>query len=74
MIYCVRFSDFERYLETEGFARARETEGDFVYVRDHEFVTVRKPNAQGDLTQQEIDKVCDAADLHPPTFVTHWCD
>ncbi len=74
MIACVYFVEFEAFLTEQGFVRDDETERTFIYVRGDEVVTARRPNVHGEITEQAINACCDAADLEPPRFDTHWSD
>ena len=63
MIWHVYAEEFVRFLLDEGFRWIGGTERHDIYERGAERVQVRRAER---LTRQEIDAICDAADLNPP--------
>ena len=63
MIWHVRARDFVSYLLSVGFGHAGRTSTHDLYRRGDDSVFVRRAQ---NLTQLEVDRICDENDLDPP--------
>lgn len=71
MIWHVYAEEFVRFLLDVGFHRIVSTERHDIFERGAERVQVRRADR---LTRQEVDLICDAADLDPPLMTEEFGD
>ena len=74
MIYCVRFADIEAYLHDLGFDIIGETDSHYLFRGSTDIMTIHRPNVHGDVTEIEMTRAFDAAEIAPPRIDPHYCD
>ena len=75
MIYCVRFAEVVSFLDKLGFREIGRGEAFRAYeLADGTRLTIRPPNADGNLPEILVNDALETSGVTPPTWSVFWCD